>query len=79
MPGSTRACTLEWNRDAKVFREPASCPNPRTVPADGTGLAVYPVTVTADEQVVIDLDLDKRRAGLPPGSVPGTTLGTAAP
>ena len=74
-PGSPRECTLVWNRETEVFREPDSCPNPRTVPADGTGLAIYPVNVTADEQVVIDLDLDKRRSG----TTLGTTPATAAP
>lgn len=69
-PGSGRECTLQWDRGAGVFREPAGCPTQRTVPADGAGLPTYPVTVTSDNLLEIDLDPDARRA---PST--GTSLG----
>ncbi len=71
-PGTARACTLQWNREQKRFDDP--CTPGRTIPADGTGLASYPVTIDDKEQVVIDLSVDKRRStGTPPGTTPGTT------
>jgi len=53
--GQPRDCTLEWQSDSQQFRNPC---NGSTVPADGTGLIAYTVTVTDDGNVVVDLGTD---------------------
>jgi hypothetical protein len=74
-PGTGRDCTLRWDRQARHFTNP--CPPGQVVPADGSGLPAYPVQVTDDEQVVVDLSLDNRRAGsVPPGSQPAGSVPT---
>ena len=50
--GAPRRCQLQWERTARVFRDP--CDN-ETYPADGIGLTRYPVTVNDNDRVVIDL------------------------
>ncbi len=51
-PGTARDCTLSWDHDVGVFRDPCAGD---TVPADGSGLVHYTVEVTDDGDVVIDL------------------------
>lgn len=51
-PGTTRECTLVWDVDAHLFRDPCAGD---TVPADGLGLVQYSVEVTESGDVVIDL------------------------
>ena len=65
-PGQGRQCSLEWDGANRRFKDP--CDN-SVVPADGTGLPHYPVEITKDEHVVIDLKADQR----------GTTTTSAAP
>jgi len=57
--GQGRDCTLRWQPDTSDFRDPC---DGTTVPADGTGLVQYPVSVTETNDVVIDLNADRRRA-----------------
>lgn len=49
--GQPRECTLEWQADTQEFRNPC---NGSTVPADGTGLIAYTVTVNDDGNVILD-------------------------
>ncbi len=51
-PGSGRECTLEWQAQDSHFVDPC---DQTVVPADGSGLLQYPVEVTEDEQLVIDV------------------------
>lgn len=57
LPGSERDCTLEWDRSADEFVDPCTG---RVVPANGEGLPDYPVEVTDDETVVVDLNAATR-------------------
>lgn len=59
LPGAGRDCSLRWEQGAGQFVDPCSG---RTVPADGAGLAGYPVEVTADEIVVVDFNAEARRS-----------------
>ena len=52
VPG-TEDCIAEWDADTGAFR--SSCDDTVTFPADGEGLTQYPVEVTADERLVVDL------------------------
>jgi hypothetical protein len=54
-PGQPRDCSLKWQRDAREFLDPC---DGTVVPADGAGLLSYPVTVTDDGIVVVDLNPD---------------------
>ncbi|MCU0311099.1 MAG: hypothetical protein MUE36_09155 [Acidimicrobiales bacterium] len=54
-PGQSRDCSLEWQRDAGEFRDPC---DDTVVPATGEGLLSYPVTVTDDGVVIVDLNPD---------------------
>lgn len=54
-PGQSRDCSLEWKADAEEFVDPC---DGTVVPADGTGLLTYEVTVTEDGKLVIDLNGD---------------------
>jgi hypothetical protein len=54
-PGQPRDCSLQWQADADEFRDPC---DGTVVPADGAGLLAYPVTVTEDGNLVIDLNPD---------------------
>lgn len=51
-PGAGRDCTLEWDRDTRVFQNPC---DGTTVSADGAGLVQYHVEVNEDGDLVIDL------------------------
>ncbi len=57
-PGTGRACTLQWDQQTRDFTDPCS---DQQVAADGEGLAHYPVEVTDQETVVVDLNADTRR------------------
>lgn len=83
--GQGRECTLQWQPPAGPFRDPC---DGSTIPADGTGLVQYPVTVTEAGTVVIDLNADRRRAATTTsssievtGSRPTTTVapGSSSP
>ena len=54
--GQGRNCTLTWQSASNDFRDPC---DGTIVPADGTGLLAYPVTVTDKGKVVIDLNPDR--------------------
>jgi hypothetical protein len=54
-PGQPRDCSLEWRAEAQQFQDPC---DDTVVPADGTGLIAYQVTVTEDGNLVIDLNTD---------------------
>lgn len=55
-PGQGRNCTLVWRTDSGDFRDPC---DGTIVPADGTGLLSYPVTVTEKGRVIVDLNPDR--------------------
>ena len=59
-PGQTRDCSLEWQRDAGEFVDPC---DGTVVPANGEGQLSYPVTVTDDAIVVVDLNPDDPTTG----------------
>lgn len=75
-PGQGRNCTLVWQAASNDFRDPC---DGTLVPADGTGLTSYPVTVTDKGKVVIDLnpDADEPDSGSP--STEGPTTSGVAP
>jgi hypothetical protein len=52
LPGE-EDCFAQWNTDAPGFF--SSCDEAVTFPADGEGLTEYPVEITTDERLVIDL------------------------
>lgn len=54
-PGQPRSCTLEWQSDGQQFRDPC---DGTVVPAVGTGLLAYTVTVTDEGQLVVDFKTD---------------------
>lgn len=71
--GQGRDCTLRWQSGERVFTDPC---DGTVVPADGTGLVQYPVTVTEAGNVVIDLNAERRRAATttaPPGGTDAPT------
>lgn len=49
----TEDCFAEWDIDASEFR--STCDDAVTFPADGEGLTQYPVEVTTDARLVVDL------------------------
>jgi hypothetical protein len=51
-PGQARNCTLSWQPALSNFRDPC---DGATIPADGTGLLSYPVTITDKGKVIVDL------------------------
>jgi hypothetical protein len=55
-PGQGRECTLDWDGSAQEFRDPC---DGTVVPADGAGLLSYPVEVSEDGDVVVDLNPDE--------------------
>lgn len=67
-PGQGRDCTLLWQAASNDFRDPC---DGTIVPADGTGLIDYPVTITDKGKVVIDLNPDPDG-----GSQPDTSTST---
>jgi hypothetical protein len=54
-PGQPRDCFLEWRAEQNQFED--ACDG-AIVPADGGDQMAYPVTITEDGQVVIDLNPD---------------------
>lgn len=54
-PGQSRSCTLEWQPGSGDFRDPC---DGTIVAADGTGLTDYPVTITDDGKVIVNLNPD---------------------
>lgn len=56
-PGQGRECSLVWRAERRSFEDPC---DGSTVPADGAGLPHYPIEITKDEHVVIDLKADSR-------------------
>lgn len=74
--GEGRQCTLDWSQSAGHFTDPCTH---QVVPADGAGLVQYRVVVDRDGDVVIDLNPNDERAGLPSGgttTVPPSTTTT---
>jgi hypothetical protein len=51
-PGTGRECTLEWDGDARLFRDPC---DGSTVPADGGDLPSYKVEVDDEDQLSVQL------------------------
>lgn len=51
-PGTSRDCTLEWQADEQRLRDPC---DDAIYPPDGEGLPQYPVLVTDDGDVEVDL------------------------
>ena len=69
VPGSERQCTLEWDGGRDLFVDPCT---DDTFPADGGDLPHYPIRVTDDGLVIVDLT---------PQGVPGqgsTTTGSSS-
>ena len=54
-PGQSRSCTLVWQPESADFRDPCDA---TIVPADGTGLTGYPVTITDGGKVIVNLNSD---------------------
>jgi hypothetical protein len=69
-PGTGRECTLSWDRAAARFADPC---DHSTVPADGASLPRYPVTVSSDEQISVDL-----KTANPTATVSTATTATGA-
>jgi hypothetical protein len=55
--GEPRSCVLVWDDDDRVFNDNGRCSQAHTVPADGSGLRQYAVTIEAG-RLVIDLNVD---------------------
>lgn len=51
-PGTGRECTLQWQPEAANFLDPC---DETIVPSDGEGLLHYPVEVTEEGQLIIDV------------------------
>lgn len=66
-PGTSRDCTLVWG-DGQ-FTDPC---DDTVVPADGSGLPAYNVSVDDDGRVVIDLVMRPDPTTTPPASIPLT-------
>jgi hypothetical protein len=56
-PGQPRECSLRWEPDPGRFVDPC---DGTVVPADGEGLLSYPVEVTEDGELIIDLTPDEQ-------------------
>jgi hypothetical protein len=54
-PGQSRDCSVTWQAESAEFRDPC---DGTTVPADGTGLPSYPVTVSDSGRVEVDFSVD---------------------
>ena len=61
-PGQGRECPLDWDAAARLFRD--RCDG-TTVPADGTGLLAYTITVTDEDQLVVDFKTDSTATTTP--------------
>lgn len=55
--GQPRECSLEWVSEAQHFVDPC---DGTVVPADGEGLLSYPVEVTEDGELIVDLIPDEQ-------------------
>jgi hypothetical protein len=62
-PGQPRECSLEWRQEEQHFVDPC---DGVVVSADGAGLLSYPVEVTEDGTLVIDLTPDEEPLGTQP-------------
>ncbi len=67
-PGAPRDCQLVWDRSRESFGD--SCDG-SAVPPDGNGLPHYPVEVTDQHHVVVNLNPERKR--------PTTTTASTAP
>ena len=77
-PGTDRNCTLQWQADRRVFRDPCTGAD---VAADGTGLRQYPVVVNARGILIVDLNADARAGSTtvaPGGTFAGGPTTTAS-
>jgi hypothetical protein len=70
--GRSRQCTLVWNKAHRVFDDPCGG---APIPANGSGLVHYRVSVDKDGYLLIDLNPNDESRGVQGG---GTTT-TAAP
>lgn len=52
-PGQSRDCSLNWRADSADFIDPC---DGTVVPADGSGLTDYPVTVSDTGRVIVDFN-----------------------
>jgi hypothetical protein len=52
VPGTARECTLEWDGARDLFVDPCT---DETFPPDGGGLPHYPIRVTDDGALIVDL------------------------
>lgn len=55
LPGRSRDCSLGWQADSDEFRDPC---DGTIVPADGSGLLSYRVTVSESGRVVVDFSAE---------------------
>lgn len=69
-PGTGRECTLTWDNAAKHFTDPC---DHSTVPADGQGLPHFPVTISADDQISVDLKASTRGTTTTAATTPPTS------
>jgi hypothetical protein len=74
LPGAGRDCSLRWEQDQARFVDPCSG---EVVPADGEGLAHYPVEVTGDETVVVDFNADRRASATTTTEAPEPTTSSS--
>jgi hypothetical protein len=71
-PGTGRECTLVWSQATKVFTDPC---DHTTIPADGAGLPHYSVTISADDQISVDVAGNGTTTTAPtPTPAPTTTV-----
>lgn len=70
LPGKSRDCTLQWQRDRREFKDPC---DQSTVPADGGSLPHYPVNVSGDDQLSVDLRSDRGTSTTSPDAPPTTS------
>lgn len=69
-PGTSRGCTLQWQRERREFKDPCEG---SIVPADGGSLPHYPVNVSADDQLSVDLRSDRGTTTTIPEAPPSTS------
>jgi hypothetical protein len=69
-PGKGRECPLDWNNTTKVFTD--RCDG-TTVAADGESLPHFPVEITSEDQILVDLKASSRGTSTTaPGGAPTT-------
>jgi len=72
-PGKGRECPLDWDHAKKQFVD--RC-DQSTVPADGSGLPQFPVEITTDDQIFVDLKAATRGTSTTtPGEAPPSSEG----